>query len=116
MTSGPSAACAGGATHAASAPAIPTAAAMASARWRLLNILHLRRLLLFHRGYCNGAYCQACPRGFQALAFAVFLDSSTDGLPGMFKLIGIVIAIIPVFLFLRAIFGRSAVMKQAVSE
>ena len=34
----------------------------------------------------------------------------------MFKLIGIVIAIIPVFLFLRAIFGRSAVMKQAASD
>ena len=34
----------------------------------------------------------------------------------MFKLIGIVIAIIPVFMFLRAIFGRSVVMKQAVSE
>ena len=34
----------------------------------------------------------------------------------MFKLIGIVVAIIPVFMFLRAVFGRSVVMKQAVSE
>jgi ABC-type phosphate/phosphonate transport system permease subunit len=34
----------------------------------------------------------------------------------MFKLIGIVVALIPVFLFLRNIFGRSAVVKNAVVE
>jgi ABC-type phosphate/phosphonate transport system permease subunit len=34
----------------------------------------------------------------------------------MFKLIGIVIALIPVFLFLRNIFGRSPAVKHAISE
>jgi uncharacterized membrane protein YjfL (UPF0719 family) len=34
----------------------------------------------------------------------------------MFKLITIAVALIPIFLFLRNIFGRSAVVKQAVSE
>ncbi|HEY7296431.1 MAG TPA: hypothetical protein VH684_00735 [Xanthobacteraceae bacterium] len=34
----------------------------------------------------------------------------------MFKLITIAVALIPVLLFLRNIFGRSAVVKQAVSE
>jgi hypothetical protein len=34
----------------------------------------------------------------------------------MFKLITIAVAVIPVLLFLRNIFGRSAVVKQAVSE
>jgi len=34
----------------------------------------------------------------------------------MFKLIGIAIAIIPFFLFLRSIFGRSTAVKNALSE
>ena len=34
----------------------------------------------------------------------------------MFKLITIIAAVIPIFLFLRNIFGRSAVVKQAVSD
>jgi hypothetical protein len=34
----------------------------------------------------------------------------------MFKLIGLVIAIIPVFVFFRTLFGQSPTMKKAVSE
>jgi hypothetical protein len=34
----------------------------------------------------------------------------------MFKFISILIAAIPLFLFLRAIVGRSTVMKRAVSD
>ncbi len=34
----------------------------------------------------------------------------------MFKFIAILVAVIPVFLFLRTVFGRSAVMKQAASD
>ena len=34
----------------------------------------------------------------------------------MFKLITIAVAMIPIFLFLRNVFGRSPVVKQAVSE
>ena len=34
----------------------------------------------------------------------------------MFKLITIVVAAIPVVLFLRSVFGRSPAVKQAVSE
>jgi hypothetical protein len=34
----------------------------------------------------------------------------------MFKLLTIAMAMIPIFLFLRNVFGRSPVVKQAVSE
>jgi hypothetical protein len=34
----------------------------------------------------------------------------------MFKLISILIALIPLFLFVRAIVGRSTAMKKAVSD
>ena len=34
----------------------------------------------------------------------------------MFKLISILIALIPLFLFVRAVFGRSTAMKKAVSD
>jgi hypothetical protein len=34
----------------------------------------------------------------------------------MFKLISLLLAAIPVFLFLRAVFGRSTAMKRAVSD
>jgi hypothetical protein len=34
----------------------------------------------------------------------------------MFKLIAILVALIPIFMFLRTVFGRSPVIKQAAAD
>src|SRR5215470_2290987 len=126
MTSGPSAAaCAGGARHAASAPIIPAAAARASMRSRLPSMIGsshgcydakaiVTRLAVKHdlrslrRRVVRIGVSRGCGLQYRPLSPSDRRD--------MFKLIGIVIAIIPVFVFFRTLFGQSPTMKKAVSE